>query len=185
MPKPQTLNKEYSIRLENLYRNHYTWLLQVGKNITKNTDDAKDLISELFLYLGTKRNPKIFYDDSYNLMYCRRFMQTRWINHIHKVKKTQLTEDIEVYDDVDEEYNIEKDIELMKTYELIIKEIDELAKTKMWPRAKLFQLYYMSDDTMIEVANKIGISKSTTFISIKKIREHLKSIINNPFNNEQ
>jgi DNA-directed RNA polymerase specialized sigma subunit len=112
-------------------------------------------------------------------------MQTRWINHIHKVKKTQLTEDIEVYDDIDEEYNIEKDIELMKTYELITKEIDELAKTKMWPRAKLFQLYYMSDDTMIEVANKIGISKSTTFISIKKIREHLKSIINNPFHNEQ
>jgi RNA polymerase sigma factor (sigma-70 family) len=184
MPKLQTLNKEYSERLENLYRNHYIWLLQVGKNITKNRDDAEDLISELFLYLGTKRNPKIFYNDSYNLMYCRRFMQSRWINHIQKGKKTQLTGDIEVYDDVDEEYNIEKDIELMKTYEMVMGEIEKLSKTKMWPRAKLFELYYMSDDTMIEVANKIGISKSTTFISIKKIREHIKSKINNPFNDE-
>jgi len=39
----------------------------------------------------------------------------------------------------------------------------------------------MSDDTMIDVAKKIGISKSTTFISIKRIREHLKNTIRSPF----
>jgi predicted DNA binding protein len=37
---------------------------------------------------------------------------------------------------------------------------------------------------MMDVANKIGISKSTTFTSIKKVREHLSKVINNPFKPE-
>ena len=184
MLNKKELNKEFDKRLETLYRRHYIWLLKVGKNITKSKDDAEDLIGELFLYLATKRNPKIFYSDSYNLMYCMRFMQTRWINYITKENKLIKTDDMGIYDDIDDEYNTDKDIEMMEAHNLVLKEIDLLAKTKMWPRAKLFQLYYMSDDTMIEVANKIGISKSTTFISIKKIREHLKGIINNPFDGE-
>ena len=40
------IDTEFNIRLEVLYRKHYTWLLKVGKNITKNNDDAEDLISE-------------------------------------------------------------------------------------------------------------------------------------------
>jgi len=173
---------EFNIRLEILYRKHYTWLLKVGKNITKSKDDAEDLISELFLYLANKRNPKIFYADSYNLMYCMRFMQTRWINHINNNKKLVKTEDMGIYDDLDEEYDIDKDLEMMNIHDSVINQLEQLSKTRMWPKAKIFQLYYMSDDTMIEVANKIGISKSTTFISIKKIREHLKNTTNNPFN---
>jgi predicted DNA-binding protein YlxM (UPF0122 family) len=54
----------------------------------------------------------------------------------------------------------------------------------MWPKARLFQLYYGSDDYMIEIANKIGISKSTTFIAIKRVREHLRQIVKNPFNDK-
>lgn len=172
---------EFNKRLEILYNNHYIWLLKVGKNITKSKDDAEDLISELFLYLADKRNPKIFYADSYNLMYCRRFMQTRWINHINNNKKLLITEDMGIYDDLDDEYDIENDIHIMNIHDSVINELKHLSKTRMWPKAKIFQLYYMSEDTMIEVANKIGISKSTTFISIKKIREYLKNNINNPF----
>jgi predicted DNA-binding protein YlxM (UPF0122 family) len=39
-----------------------------------------------------------------------------------------------------------------------------------------------NDDTLQELADKIGISKSTCFIAIKKIRKHLKEVIDNPFN---
>jgi hypothetical protein len=39
----------------------------------------------------------------------------------------------------------------------------------------------MSSDTLDEVSKKIGISKSTTFISVKKIRKYLESILDNPF----
>jgi predicted DNA binding protein len=40
----------------------------------------------------------------------------------------------------------------------------------------------MSDDTLDEVANKIGISKSTTFLAVRKVRRILKEVIDNPFN---
>ena len=32
-----------------------------------------------------------------------------------------------------------------------------------------------------ELADKIGISKSTVFIGIKKVRKHLQKVIDNPF----
>jgi len=52
----------------------------------------------------------------------------------------------------------------------------------MWASSKIFQLYWMSDKTLDEVANDIGISKSTTFLAVKRIRKYLKEVINNPYN---
>jgi hypothetical protein len=52
----------------------------------------------------------------------------------------------------------------------------------MWASARIFELYWMSEDTLDEVSNKIGISKSTTFLAVKKIRKYLESVIENPFN---
>jgi DNA-binding CsgD family transcriptional regulator len=40
----------------------------------------------------------------------------------------------------------------------------------------------MSEDTLQETADKIGISKSTTFIAVKKIRKYLQNTIKSPFN---
>jgi hypothetical protein len=39
----------------------------------------------------------------------------------------------------------------------------------------------MSDRTLDSVAKDIKISKSTTFLAVKKIRQHLKEVINNPY----
>jgi predicted DNA-binding protein YlxM (UPF0122 family) len=50
----------------------------------------------------------------------------------------------------------------------------------MWPQAKIFTLYFDSDDTMESLAKKIGISKSTTFLAIKKIRTYLREVIETP-----
>lgn len=169
-------------RLDILHRKHYIWLLQASKNITKNTQDAEDLISDLYIYLLEKGNPKIYFEDSFNLMYLYRFLQTRWINKLHNSKKLKLEYIVDSIDCEDEPYPLESDILMMEAYNSIQKELEHLSTTRMWPKARLFQMYYESDDYMIEIANKIGISKSTTFISIKKVREHLKTIIKNPFN---
>ena len=171
-------------RIDVLHRKHYIWLLQSSKNITKNTQDAEDLIGDLYVYLLERGNTKIYYADSFNLMYCYRYLQTRWINKIHKSKKLNLQYNVDSVEVEDEIYPMEEDIRMMKAYDDIQEELERLSTTRMWPKAKLFQMYYDSDDYMIEIANKIGISKSTTFISIKKIREHLKSIIKNPFKQE-
>lgn len=168
--------------MEILQREHYVWLLQSATNITKHREEAEDLIGDLYIYLLEKGNPSIYYADSFNLMYCYRFLQTRWINKINKKKKLKFDYHMNNVDVEDEVYPMEEDLAIMEAYDEVQKELDRLTKTRMFPKAMLFKLYYDNDDTMIEVANKIGISKSTTFISIKKIREHLKDMIKNPFN---
>jgi ribosome recycling factor len=87
------------------------------------------------------------------------------------------------WEPIDEEYSSELDEEIMKSFDSVQEELQRLSTTRDWPKVRLFELYYGTDDTMIQVANKIGICKSTTFMNIKKIREHLKQTVPNPFHN--
>jgi len=86
------VNQEIKKRIEVLYKKHYTWLLQSAKNITKNQEEAEDLIGDLIIYLMERGTPKIFYKDCLNLMYCYRYLQTRWLNKIIKYNKKKKKE---------------------------------------------------------------------------------------------
>jgi DNA-directed RNA polymerase specialized sigma24 family protein len=167
-------------RLENLFKQSHTWLLQVSFNICKNTEESEDLVMELYEYLHKKQNNRIFFDNSYNLIYCMHFIKHRWINKTKKLKRLQYQEDI-FTDDPSEEYDVDRDLGIMKAYDEVMGEIQRLKQTRQFASAMLYELYWTSDDTLQEVADKIGISKSTTFIAIKKVRKHLKGIIKNPF----
>jgi predicted DNA-binding protein YlxM (UPF0122 family) len=79
---------------------------------------------------------------------------------------------------------MESDNKLQTAYDTIIQELDRLKQTKMWSSAKLYEMYAFTDITMEELSKKINISKSTTFLNIRKIKEHLKELIDNPFQNE-
>jgi len=175
--------QECTKRLENLYRQSHTWLLQVSFNICKNTEESEDLVMELYEYLHKKQNTKIFFDNSYNLIYCMHFIKHRWINKTKKLNRIQYQEEI-IHNDPLEEYDVDRDLGIMKAYDEVMSEIQKLKKTKHFAPAMIYEIYWTSDDTLQEVADKIGISKSTTFIAIKKIRKHLKGIIKNPFINE-
>lgn len=179
------VQKELVKRMKILYTNHHKWLLQASLNITKNMEDAEDLIGDLYLYLMEKGSKQVYYKDSFNLLYCHRFLTTRWVNKVNRNKRMISNDNFieDSWDLQDEPYPIEEDQRIMEAYEKVQTELHRLSKTRMWTQAQLFSLYHMSDDTMIEVANKIGISKSTTFISIKKIRDYLKQNIQNPFRN--
>ena len=167
-------------RLEILYKESHTWLLQVSYNITKNREESEDLVGDLYEYLHRKKNTKLFYLHSYNLMYCMAFLKHRWINKTKKLNRLQYQEEI-TSDGPVEEYDVEKDIAIMKAHEAVMSEIERLKKTKHFAPAMIYEIYWTSDDTLQEVADKIGISKSTVFINIKKIRAHLKKIVKNPF----
>jgi DNA-directed RNA polymerase specialized sigma24 family protein len=173
--------EECTKRLENLHKQSHTWLLQVSFNICKNTVESEDLVMELYEYLHKKQNTKIFYGNSYNLIYCMHFIRHRWINKTKKLNRIKYQEDI-YHDDPVEEYDIDKDLGMTKAYNDVMNEIERLKKTKHFAPAMIYEIYWLSDDTLQEVADKIGISKSTTFIAIKKIRKHLKQVIENPFN---
>ena len=169
-------------RLDTLYRKSHTWLLQVGYNICKNAAEAQELVSDLYVYLAKKCRPQIWYDDSYNLIYCMKFMNHRWLNRVHKLRRFQYIGAHTDFDETDyKEYDYDRDLEVMRAYDDVMKELDALRITRLWPKAKIYEIYWCSDQTLDEVAENIGISKSTVFLAIKGIRKHMKEVIKNPF----
>lgn len=175
-----SLDTECRIRLENLYKNSHTWLSQVSYNITKSTVESEDLVSELYEYLHNKKNKKLFYLDSYNLMYCMAFLKHRWINKTKKLGRLKYFEEITT-DAIDDEYDVEFDLSVMKAHEDVLNEIKKLKNTKSFAPAMIYEIYWTSDATLQEVADKLHLSKSTVFINIKKVRKYLKNTIKNPF----
>jgi DNA-directed RNA polymerase specialized sigma24 family protein len=176
-----SLKQECNQRLSNLYKQSHTWLLQASYNICKSFEESEELVSDLYLYLAKDCRKNIWWGDSYNLIYCQKFLRHRWLNRVEKLKRYHYTDNHNTMDDVNSDYDEQKDRDIMRAYDDVISELRNLQTTRLWPQARLFELYWCSDDTLNEVAKKIGISKSTTFLAIKKIRTHMKGVINNPF----
>jgi len=167
-------------RTETLYRTHKEWLEKSAISITNNKEEAQDLLGDLYLYLLEKGTPKLYYQDSWNIMYCYSYLKTRWINKV-KVSNRFIRKDVDV---VDEPYDVEFDNALNTTYETIVKTLKDLEITPLWPQAKLSSMYFFTELTLEGLSKEIGISKSTTYLAVKKIKEHLKENIQNPFQNE-
>ena len=102
-------------------------------------------------------------------------------NYIKRQNKTFQWEVSNFKDTPEEVYNVNNDIRLHSAYDMIKQELDTLKSTKMWTSAKLYELYAFSELTMEELSKEVGISKSTVFLNIKKVKQHLKILIDNPF----
>jgi hypothetical protein len=146
-------------------------------------DTANELVADLYLYLSERINPSLWYDEedirSFNLQYCRKFLVTRNLNRIKREGKTDPL--FEYPDDIDYEYDYEGDERIENAYSDVLKELKRLERTRLWAPAKLAGLYFFDDYTLEGLAKEIKISKSATFLNIKKIKTHLKNKIDNPF----
>jgi RNA polymerase sigma factor (sigma-70 family) len=176
-------HSECQRRLVGLYNESNSWLISSAKKVTKNKEEAEDLVQELYIYLHEKCNTKLFWgDNTYNLFYCNKFLHSRFMNKTKKLNRVKLMGDYTAWEEQDEIiYDEEKDLQIQRAHDQVLNELKQLEKTKMWPQSKIFQLYWMSSDTLDEVAKKIKISKSTTFLAVKKIRKYLEQVIDNPF----
>lgn len=172
-------------RLVNLYNESHNWLVKSANKVTKNKEESEDLVQELYEYLHLKCNDKLFWgENTYNLYYASKFLHSRFINKTKKLNRITLVD--EVWDtESDIPYDEERDMDIQRAHDEVINELKHLEQTKMWASSKIFQLYWMSDDTLDEVASKIKISKSTVFLSVRKIRKHLEKVIDNPFNDKE
>lgn len=169
---------ENNKRLETLYHKHDTWLRKVAMNVCGNEEVVDDLVQELYLYLGKKQNSKLYYLDSFNLKYCYSFLHSRWNNLINREKKSVYPSNFK--DEPLKEYNSSWDNKLYNFEQDVLDELRRLEKTNDWAAAKIYKMYQFSDKTMEELSKDIGISKSTTFMSVKKIKLHLQNVINKP-----
>ena len=179
--KVEEIQKENNRRLDILFRKKNDWLMSAAYNITKDREAAEELVAELYSYIAERGNPNIWWgEDEYNMMYLHAFLKTRWINQIKQRDKNVRLSDS--WDTVDEEYNVELDIKMQESYDAIVTEINELQRTKMWSSARLAELYFFTPDmTLDKLSKDIGISKSTSFLNIKKIKQHIRLTKENPF----
>lgn len=175
------LQIENNKRLEVLHRKHYKWLLGAGYKITKNREITKELIQELYLYLGTNPNSNLYFEDNFNLLYCRAFLSSRYINRVKRDKKSVEYKPIP---QVDEEYDYDTDQRLEEAHQSVVEELKRLEGTKNWVGSQLAQLYFFGDFTLDGLAQEIGLSKSTCFLQVKKIKHLLKETLDNPFNKQ-
>lgn len=175
-------NTETNKRLDILYRQHHQWLMAVAYNLSKDVDVASDLVGELYVYLGEKDNESLYYLDSFNLKYCQMFLSSRFYNKCNRDKKMVITESFS--DDMDDEYDYDGDNRLEGSWNELKEELQRLKKGNMWSSAQLYEMYQFENLTMEQLSKRIGISKSTTFLNIKKIKEHLRNTLNNPFDGE-
>jgi DNA-directed RNA polymerase specialized sigma24 family protein len=170
-------------RLSNLFVESHNWLLSVSLQLTKNRELSEDLVCELYEYLHLKQNPKLWWgDNSYNLGYCSKFLKHRFFNKAKKLNKVFHTDNPIDSNEPEIPYDEDRDRKMAEAYDEIIRELKRLEGTRMCPQSKLFQIYWFSDKTLDEVSKDIKISKSTTFLAVKKIRKYLESVIENPFN---
>jgi DNA-directed RNA polymerase specialized sigma24 family protein len=169
---------EHQKRVSNLYKQSHNKLIKYAYKLTSNMVEAEELVSNLYEYLLVKQNDKLFWgENTYNILYCNRFIYSRFINSKTRGPQYQSLSDIEIEDD---EYDDELDYAVMELHNEILNELKQLERTKMWASAKIFGLYVMSDKSLQKVADDIGISKSTTFLAVKKIRNHLKEKFGHP-----
>ena len=172
------LSPENSKRLDILYRRHNKWLHQCARNITGSEILAQELVSSLYEWLANNITDKIYWgEDDVNLKYCHQFLKTRWINRVKR--DGRLTDSVP---EVQEEgYDEEMDKRIEKAYSDVMKELEEMKKRQGWQKAMIWQIYTEEGNTLGSVAKKIGISKSTVFSNVEKVREHLRTTICNPF----
>ena len=171
-------------RLDFLYRNHHSWLMACGFNISRNVEISEDLVSDLYLYLAEKCSPKLWFLESFNLLYCHSFLKTRYINKIKINNRFNPISD--TYDVEDTPYDRDFDENMETAYKEIITQFSELQKTPLWASAKLAEMYYLNPkNTFDSLATEIGISKSTVFLNVRKIKNHLQETITSPFKNEK
>jgi hypothetical protein len=111
-------------------------------------------------------------------MYLHSYIKTRWLNRVKRDKKStsNLPEEVE-----EEEYDIGFDMRLEKGYQDVLQELEKMKGTRSWSSAKIFELYWFGDDTMESLSDKLHISKSTTFLNVKKVKQHIRNKVQNPF----
>jgi RNA polymerase sigma factor (sigma-70 family) len=174
-----SVTDENNKRLEILYKQSHDWLMAVAINISKDRDTAEELVQDLYLYLAEKPNPKIWFLTSFNLKYLYLYIKSRFINRTKTSGRYQsISED---YDEIEVEYDYEFDSKIHKAYDDMVNELKHLENTPMWVSSKLTQMYYFEGFTQESLAEEINICKSTVFLHTKKIKNHIKETIPNPF----
>jgi RNA polymerase sigma factor (sigma-70 family) len=165
--------------IEDFIKNHNSWLYAVCFNLTKDRNDADDLLQETYTRLLSLPDTKIesirFGENDLNTYFVYLMAKNYFINQ-NKAKKESYT-DTEIYGnnaDKDTDYAFEEANKLL--IDKINEELDSMEKdSSRWFDAKLLKVYLEENHSIDSLAKQTNISRSTIFTSLKRVRTYLSA----------
>lgn len=167
--------------LKDLGRKHELWVA-MALNMGVPPSLAEDLIQEMYLRLNkyVKDESKIYYKDTgaINRFYIWTTIRNMWVSAIaYKSKNSTIyLEDLSDYSSDSIQVNSQvtydaKEIEAIEAHDRLFDKVMECVDNwDYWYDQKLFGLYYMSDMSMRDIANKTNISLTSIFNSCKNYK---------------
>lgn len=161
--------------VEEIYNRHREWLIKVSYNFTRDHDEAKELLQEMFIYLLEMENiDKIRYRDSVNLLYLYKILKTKYLSSKNTKYKTTELGDLDVST---EEYDYVADQEFERLYSSVTYELSDSGSLR-WFDKRLLSIYLEEGHSLTSLAQATKISRSACWNSISKTKKYLKTINN-------
>lgn len=161
--------------VESFIERHSEWLRKVCINLTGDINSADDLMQEVYIkLLQIEDIDRIrFGNNDLNTYFVYRIAKNHHINACKAKKETYKEEITETsYDDVDSDFEFANDDLVSK----INNELSEMEKDNvLWFDSILLKTYINEDHSMKSLSDHTGISVSTIFTSLKRIKNHLSA----------
>lgn len=160
---------------KSLFQLHYKSLARASYRIISDKDVAEDIVQDIFCKLWEKKDEIQISTSLKSYLYQSTINHS--LNHLKKLKRSGIREELFVSSNLSEENNAESNIAL--------KEINEIVKTAvdLLPQAcrTIFVLSRFQHLSYKEIASNLGISPKTVdnqiVKALKHLRKHLKAYI--------
>ena len=155
-------------------------LKEVAHNIAGNARDGDDALQELMVWIFEMPEEKLnkIYDGGGLLWYCIRslslMLNSKNSRYYYKYRKFYELVDSNIQ--VGNVRDVSHDNQTAK-YKLL-QDIDDIVEDLYWYDKELFKLYYYSGNTLHGLAEQTGISRTSIFNTIKRVKEYIKKEIN-------
>lgn len=155
--------------LEQLFKEHYQFVYRTAHGITGNSEDAEDILQNIFMGLVRRefppdllRNPRAYlYRAAFNLS----------LNVIRDRKRRPSSEDSETMDSIPAKRNSDADDEELE------KRLHEAIAALHPGASQIVLLRYVHDYSIADIAKLLGTSRSVVAVTLFRARARLKHIL--------
>ena len=166
--------KERNDLITHLYNTQHKWLLACAFNLTKNQDDAEELVQQLYLQLMEMNNlNKIIYQgDSLNQYYLYKIIKSLFIKSTKVESHSAITPVIEDTYEGDDFIENDGGIEhRVQGY------IHDALQNLPWFDVRLWEVYSNEKHSIVSLHNATNISTSTIWSSQQKLKRFVKEYV--------
>lgn len=162
--------------LELLAKQHDDWI-RVAYNMTNDTDEAKDLVQEMYLVVleGKRTIKDITYKDQINRYFIWKLLRSLFIDKYRREQSKKHIKTTPMVEDIDESVLYEYDTCGDDAFSSIMNKVN--VTTEGWsPYDKqLFNLYYIQGQSLRHISRGANIGLSAIHNGVKNIREELRN----------